>query len=44
MRNVDESDVILDKNQPIMDDVVGLMPFQRISEEMKENGAFPGEI
>jgi hypothetical protein len=44
MKKLSVDDVILDKEQNIMKDVPGYSPFQRISEEHKNNGSYPGEI
>ena len=44
MKKLSVDDVILDEEQNIMKDVPGYSPFQRISEEHKNNGSYPGEI
>jgi len=44
MKKLSVDDVLMDENQNIMKDVPGYSPFQRIPEEYKSNGSFPGEI
>jgi hypothetical protein len=44
MKKIDVDDVLLDKNMPIMKNVPGYSPFQRITDEYKNDASYPGEI